>query len=106
MQEILIELQPHFINIVLTVLTALAALIGKQVKQYLNTKEKRDIVDATVRYVEQVGRTLGAPEKLALAKEKALEWINSKGFNISEIELEILIEAAVQNFYAHSKGDK
>lgn len=105
MQEIIIELQPHFINIVLTVLTALAALIGKQVKQYLNTKEKRDIVDATVRYVEQVGKNLGSEEKLELAKVKALEWINSRGFNVSEVELEILIEATVQSFYRHAKED-
>ena len=103
MQELLIELQPYIINIAVTLISAFTAWLGLKVKAFLDTQEKREIVEATVLYVEQVGRSLGSEEKLTLAKEKALEWINTKGFNVSEIELEILIEAAVQNFYAHSK---
>jgi len=103
MHELLLELQPHIISIAVTLLSALAGWLGIKVKAFLDTKEKRDIVEATVMYVEQVGRSLGSHEKFELAKEKALEWINTKGFNVSDIELEILIEAAVQNFYAHSK---
>ena len=104
MQELLLELQPHIISSEVTLISALAGWLGIKVKAFLDTKEKREIVEATVMYVEQVGRSLGSHEKLELAKEKALEWINTKGFKVSEIELEILIEAAVQNFYAHSKN--
>lgn len=104
MHELLLELQPHIISIAVTLISALAGWLGLKVKAFLDTQEKRDIVEATVMYVEQVGKTLGGDEKLALAKERALEWINTKGFKVSEIELEILIESAVQNFYAHSKG--
>ena len=105
MHELLLELQPALISILMTVLTGLAGWLGLKVKAFLDTKEKRDIVEATVMYVEQVAKSMGSEEKLALAKTKALEWINTKGFNVSEIELEILIESAVQNFYSHSKGD-
>lgn len=104
MHELLLELQPHIISIAVTLLSAFAGWLGIKVKAFLDTQEKRDIVEATVMYVEQVGHALGSHEKLELAKEKALEWINTKGFKVSEIELEILIESAVQNFYAHSKG--
>jgi len=34
-------------------------------------------------------------DKLSKAKEKALEWLNSKGLKISDTELDILIESAV-----------
>ena len=98
MHELLLELQPHIISIAVTLLSAFAGWLGIKVKAFLDTKEKREIVESTVKYVEQVGRSLGSHEKLELAKEKALEWLNVRGFNISDVELEILIEAAVQGF--------
>ena len=57
------------------------------------------IVISTVNYVEQVAEALEIKkeEKFELAKSKALEWLNLKGFTISEVELEILIEEAVRN---------
>lgn len=104
MHELLVQLQPQIVSILVTIIAAFSGWLSIQVKSILDTKEKREIVGATVMYVEQVGKSLGSEEKLELAKEKALEWINSKGFKVTTIELEILIEAAVQNFYAHSKG--
>lgn len=101
MHEIMLELQPHLITIAVTLLSAFTGWLGMKVKAFLDTKEKRLIVEATVKYVEQVGKTLGGDEKLALAKTKALEWMNTKGFSISEIELDILIESTVNDFFKH-----
>lgn len=98
MNELLLELQPHLINMAIALLTALGSWLMLKVKGLLDTKQKRDIVEATVRYVNQVAYDLGGAEKLALAKAKALEWANSKGLQISEVELEILIESFVGQF--------
>ena len=95
------ELMPSIISMAVTVLTVLGGYLGMKLKEILNTKQKRDIVEATVKYVEQVGKSLGSEEKLELAKKKALEWLNSKGLTVSEVELEILIEAFVNDFFGH-----
>lgn len=101
LENIMIELQPALINIAIMLLTALASWLGVKVKAFLDTKEKRAIVEATVKYVEQVGKSLGSDEKLELAKEKALKLANEKGLKLGEVELEILIEAFVNTFYEH-----
>ena len=101
MNELLLELQPHLISMAVAILTALASWIGLKAKELLNTRLKREIVEDTVLYVEQVAKELGSEEKLKLAKEKALEWFDAKGLKVSETELEILIESTVQAFFAH-----
>ena len=63
--------------------------------KYVDTQTKKEIVKDTVNYVEQVFKDIHGAEKLEKAKEKALEWLNEKGIKISETELEILIESAV-----------
>ena len=61
------------------------------------SKTKKEIVEATVKYIEQIykGVMVSNEDKLSKAKEKALEWLNSKGLKISDTELDILIESAV-----------
>lgn len=99
--EILNQLMPALISIAVTVVTAIAAWLGTKAKELLDTKEKKNIVESTVKYVEQIGKELGSEEKLALAKKAALEWLKQKGLTVSEIELNILIQAAVNDFFAH-----
>jgi len=98
MNELLVELQPHLISLAVALLTAIGSWLMVKVKALLDTQQKKDIVEATVKYVNQVAYELGGAEKLALAKAKALEWANSKGLKISEVELEILIESFVGQF--------
>lgn len=99
--ELINAIMPYIISAAATILAAIGAWLGAKVKAVLDTKEKKDIVEATVKYVEQVGRSMGSNEKLTLAKEKALEWINAKGLKVGEVELDILIEAFVNDFYGH-----
>lgn len=99
--ELINALMPYIISAAATVLAAVGAYIGSKIKDQLDTKTKRDIVEATVKYVEQVGLALGSEEKLALAKKKAIEWIQSKGLHVSEIELDILIEAFVNDLFKY-----
>ena len=98
--ELIQELiQNYLLEILATVITAVASFIGLRIKdaytKYINTQTKKEIVKDTVQYVEQVYKDLKGQEKLEKAEEKALEWLNEKGIRISETELEILIESAV-----------
>ena len=49
----------------------------------------------TVKYVEQTCKNASCDEKKSKALEKALEWMQEKKINVSDTELEILIESAV-----------
>ena len=102
-QELINALMPYIISALGTILTAVGALIGTKLGKYIDSQKEskliREIISKTVQYVEQVGKTLGSQEKFELAKQKAVEWANSKGLQVSEVELEILIEAFVNEFY-------
>lgn len=94
-------IQDNLIQILATIITAVASFIGVSIKKaytkYVDTKTKKEIVDLTVKYIEQIykGVMISNDDKLSKAKEKALEWLNSKGLKISDTELDILIESAV-----------
>ena len=103
--EFFVEIQPALFSIATAILTFIAGYLGKKAKEFLDTKEKRAIVESTVMFVEQVGKALGSEEKFALAKEKALALAEEKGVKIGETELEILIEAFVQKFFYHYHDD-
>lgn len=94
-------IQDNLIQILATIITAVASFIGVSIKKaytkYVDTKTKKEIIDSTVKYIEQIykGVMISNEDKLSKAKEKALEWFNSKGLKISDTELDILIESAV-----------
>ena len=94
-------IQDNLIQILATIITAVASFIGMSIKKaytkYVDTKTKKEIVDSTVKYIEQIykGVMISNEDKLSKAKEKALDWLNSKGLKISDTELDILIESAV-----------
>lgn len=94
-------MENYIMEILATIITAVASYIGVQIKKaytrYVDTKNKKEIVKSTVEYVEQIykGIMVSNEDKLSKAKEKALEWLNSKGLKISDTELDILIESAV-----------
>lgn len=80
------------------IFTFLGAMVKKKYTEVVNDSTKKEVVAATVKYVEQICATckkMTSDEKKNMAKEKAIEWLNEKGINISETELDILIEASV-----------
>lgn len=102
-----------FANYVLPVLaaavTALAGFLGAQLKglyqKYINDKTKEAVVRTCVKAVEQLYHDLGGPEKLEKAKEGIEEMLNEKGIPISELEMNLLIEAVVSEFnYGFAKA--
>lgn len=103
--ELINAIMPYIISAAATILASIGAYLGSKIKEILDTKQKRDIVEATVKYVDQVANSMGltSKEKKELAIQKALEWVKTKGINISEIELDILIEAFVNDFSKNYK---
>lgn len=85
-----------------TLVTAVFGLLGMAAKslleRWLGGKIKLDTVRAAVRAVEQVARDIHGEEKLERAKLYVTEVLNEKGIGITQLELELLIEAAVNEF--------
>lgn len=102
-----------FANYVLPVLaaavTALAGFLGAQLKglyqKYINDKIKEAVVRTCVKAVEQLYHDLSGPEKLEKAKDGVVEMLNEKGIPISDLEMNLLIEAVVSEFnYGFAKA--
>ncbi len=99
MRDILNAISDNLIQILGTIITAIFSYVGFQVKNiyqgFIQDKTKKEIVEKTVKYVEQTCKGFSCEEKKQKALEKSLEWMNDKKINISETELEILIESTV-----------
>ena len=100
MSDIFTTISNNLIEIISTLITAIIGYLGLRIKniyqEYVNDKLKKDIIEKTVNYVEQVGKNLTCEEKKAMVLKKSLEWLNEKKINVSDTELEILIESAVK----------
>ena len=84
------------------IITGVFAYLGTQAKaladKYLSDKTKRDVAKTVVRAVEQVYKDLHGDEKLAKALESASEMLAEKGITVTELEMRMLMEAAVSEF--------
>lgn len=92
MKEIIMNILPI---ILAGIGTFLIGLIKAKYSQYVNTDTKKEIAMLTVRYVEQVFKTLHGEEKLDKAKSAFVKMLNEKGIKISDDEINMLLEAAV-----------
>lgn len=101
------ELMREFISeygtsILYTVITAIAGYLGIIIKnlcqRYINDKTKRDVASTCVKAVEQIYKDIHGEEKLLKAFEAASEMLLSKGISVTELELKMLLEAAVAEF--------
>ena len=95
-------IQTYGVTILYTILTAIASFIGVKVKniyeKYINDKTKKSVVESTVKYVEQIYSDLKGEEKLKKAQDNILTLLNEKGINITELEMNVLIEATCNSF--------
>ena len=90
------------LEIIGTILTALAGVVAavatKLATKYINTKVKRDIARTVVQGVEQLYKDLHGDEKLAKALEAAADMLQQAGITVTDLELRMLLEAAVGEF--------
>ncbi len=67
----------------------------KTIGARLKDKVKKEVAAQVVKYVEQVYKNLHGEEKLEKALEAAADMLNEKGITISDLELRVLLEAAL-----------
>ena len=86
------------------ILTALAGYIGVVVKglvaKYINDQTKQAVAKTAVQFVEQVYKDLHGEDKLNEALVTASDMLAEKGITVSNLEMRVLIEAAVAEFNA------
>lgn len=97
--------------VIVAALTAFAGFLGTQIKglyqKYINDKTKEAVVRTCVKAAEQLYHDLSGPEKLEKAQEGVVQMLNEKGIPISELEMNLLIEAVVSEFnYGFAKASE
>lgn len=107
------ELFLQFINeygttILRTVLTVLFGYLGIVAKKYFDKWFAKKIAKEVVRFTEQVYKALHGPEKLNKAMEAMSQMLEEIGIHITELEMRVLLEAAVAEFNKafEKKGDE
>lgn len=95
-------------TILYTIVTAIAGYIGIALKnlyeKYVNDKTKQDVVKTCVQAVEQIYTDLHGQEKLDKCVESASSMLCEKGITVTELEIRMLIEAAVKEMNEKSGG--
>lgn len=110
------ELLKEFTNeyattILYAVVTAIAGYIGivlkNLYKKFEDDKTKKAVAKTVVSAIEQLYSDLHGEEKYQKAVEAMSEMLAEKGITISELEIKMLIEAAVAEFNnAFNKEDE
>lgn len=97
----------NFINnygteILYAIFTALAGYLGIVVKnlyqKHINDSTKKAVVKTCVQAVEQLYQDLHGEDKYNKVVESVTDMLNAKGITITDIEMKMLIEAAVGEF--------
>lgn len=98
-------------QIMYAIITAIAGYVGivlkNLVKKYFDDQTKKSVAKSAVQFVEQVYKNINGDEKLSIALSSAADMLSDKGITITELELRVLVEAAVAEFNdAFNKNDQ
>lgn len=97
-------------EILYTILTAIISFLGIKLKalyeKNVNDCIKKNIVEDTVKYVEQLYKSKTSEEKKNIAKENILKLLTEKKITITDLELEVLIESACNNIQKNKKKEE
>lgn len=89
-------------EVIAVIVTAIFGILGvvvkTMVKKYLDDETKRKIAKTVVQFVEQCYKQLHGEEKLNAALTRMSDLLAEKGIEVSVMEMETLIEAAVAEF--------
>lgn len=77
---------------------AAAAFVKKKYNEWANTKTKKEVVKTVVMAVQQLYKDMDGDEKKQKAIQGIIAMLAEKGIEISELEIDMLIEAAVGEF--------
>lgn len=80
------------------IILSILGFYGKQlITRYLNDKTKRSVAKTVVSAVEQLYKDLNGTEKYSKAVRRVKELLDERGITIGELEVKMLIEAAVND---------
>lgn len=99
-------LLPILATFITGVFTYLGNKIKKTYEEKVKTETAKTVVKDVVQFVEQVYKDLHGPEKLQKAIEQASAILKSKGIEITETEINMLIESAVYGLNEGLKKDE
>ena len=92
------------ISLIGAAVTGLLGFIGKKILDFFEAKYeihiKKETAETCVKAVEQLYHDLQGPEKLERCKTNVIQMLAQKGIEISELELDMFIEAAVAQLNA------
>lgn len=107
--ELLIQ---ALVPVLATVVTAAVAYLTAKIKQKtaveiekINDDTKRMVIEKVVAYVEQTAKEMANTEKFELAINKASTWLAEKNIPITETELTVLVESAVNGLHKGLEGN-
>lgn len=93
----------YLVPALFTLLTGILTWIGTKIKNIIEEKVRsdkaKDIIYDVVKYTEQTCKNLTGTEKFEISMQEASEWLNSKNIELSDYELRIMIESAVNTLY-------
>lgn len=99
----------YLVPALFTILTGILTWIGTKIKNTIEEKIKsdkaKDIIYDVVKYTEQTCKSLTGTEKFEVSMQEASEWLNSKNIELSDYELRIMIESAVNTLYGKIKRE-
>ena len=94
--QVIEALMPYVITVVTAIAGYVAVMIKNKLAEKLDTQTKKDVAEATVNYIQQVYEALDGKAKMEMALDTATQWLNEKGIKVSEVEMTILLEAAIR----------
>lgn len=97
MTQLINEFGMQLAQLILTLVVSYVCIFLKNIyKKIADTDEKRNIVKICVQATEQIFKELHGDMKKDKAIDMICDMLHEKGITISEVELDTLIEAAVQ----------
>ena len=99
------ELLAYIITICIGVVTSYITRYLKEKGVVAQLEAKKEYVNIVVNAIEQTYKTANGKEKFNAAKNKIIEVLNDKKINITEDELEVLIEAVVKEMNSKIKEE-
>lgn len=96
-------------TIMYALLTTVASIIGTWIgsiyKKYINDKTKEDVVRTVCKAVKQMYKDLHGEEKYNKAVKFIVEMLSLKGITITELEIQMLIEATCSDFVKSAQAE-
>lgn len=113
--ELLNAILPQLLEILTTLLVALAGYLGLLLKNWLIRKTQlaqqeikrekwvmlENIMKHAVQFVEQTARELKPKEKYDMAVQAIVTIANQKGLELTEEQMKVVTESFVNQFYPH-----